>query len=57
MCSVLCRISYVRSILFTMCMPFKGGDGVRYPPLPVGRLEVEYFDVVRCPIFFSGPPW
>ena len=46
----------MRSILYTMCMPFRGGNGVRYPP-PSGRLEVEYFDVVKCPIFFFVPPW
>ena len=26
-------------------MAFGGGDGVRYPPTPVGRVEVEQFDV------------
>ena len=28
-------------------MVFRGGDGVRHPPHPVGRVEVEQFDVWR----------
>ena len=33
---------------------FLGGGGVRYPPAPVGKLEVKKIDV-RCRFFFRAP--
>ena len=36
----------MRSVSIGFSMEFWGGDGVRYPPPPVGPLKIEKIDVM-----------